>query len=844
MPRPAHATHRTTSWFAPLAIRAAVLFAVLVIALPAAAWADEADVRLPAPLERPVDFAADVRPLFARHCHACHGPDVQESGLRLDQKATALAGGKSGPAFTAGLSADSRLIRYVAGTGDDEIVMPPEGERLSRDEIALLRAWIDQGANWPDDVADPRAAKAAAHWAFKRPVRPAPPRVKNVAWVRNEIDAFVLQKLESRSIEPSPEADRATLIRRVSLDLVGLPPSPEEVACFVADPAPDAYERLVDRLLASPHFGERWARHWLDLARYADSSGYEMDRPHSLWRYRDWVIDALNRDLPFDRFVIEQLAGDLIEGATASQVIASGFHAGTMYDPGVRWEAVLDQVNTTGTVFLGLTVGCAQCHSHKFDPISQREYYALYAFFDSATILPFELATPEQKAARDAQQARVEVLKKQRDDYEASLKSSLVEWAASLPPDERSKLPPPAQAALATTAGEPSANQVSSLLAARTADDPRFQEMCREIDERTKEVPVLPASLALQSEPRETRLFVRGNHERPGEVVTPGVPAFLPPLSAGAKPTRLDLARWLTAPENSLTARVAVNRIWQRYFGRALVEPANNFGVQTPPPLHQQLLDWLACEFVERGWSTKAMHRLIVCSATYRQSSRTPAALQAVDPTNELLARQRRLRVEAEIVRDLALVAGGLLSTRLGGESVFPYQPEGVLDGRATKATWTMSAGGDRYRRGLYTWTWRLTPHPMLALFDAPDASMACTRRDRSNTPIQALTMLNDPTFVECAQHLAARVVDRDGQDDRQRLTLAYQVCFSRDPRPDEADLLLGLLADETTELRTDADAARKIAGELPPGADVARRAAWTVVCRTLLSLDEFVTRE
>ncbi|MEX0679181.1 MAG: DUF1549 and DUF1553 domain-containing protein [Pirellulales bacterium] len=683
-----------------------------------------------------------------------------------------------------------------------------------------------------------------AHWAFKRPVQAALPAVKSAGWARNAIDALVLAKLEVRHIEPAPEADRRTLIRRLSLDVLGLPPSPDDVARFVADPAPDAYERLVDRLLASPHFSERQARHWLDLARYADSAGYESDLPRSVWRYRDWVIGALNRDLPFDRFVIEQIAGDLLPGAAAAQVIASGFHAGAMYDPGVRWESVLDQVSTTGTVFLGLSVGCAQCHDHKFDPVSQREFYALYAFFDSAEISPFELAAPAEKTARDALQARVDALKKKRTDYEAALKQSLAAWAGGLSSDERSKLPPPAQAALPTTGGEPSAESVSNLLAARAASDPQFQAMCREIDERTKEVPLLETTLTMRAEPRETHLFVRGNHEQPGEVVAPGVPAFLHPLPHADQPTRLDLARWLVAPENPLVARVTVNRIWQRYFGSGLVETENDFGVQTPAPEHQDLLDWLACEFVARGWSLKAVHRLILCSATYRQSSHARPDLQAIDPTNRLLARQRRLRVEAEIIRDLALAAGGLLSLKIGGPSVFPYEPEGVLDGRATKATWTTSPGADRYRRGLYTWTWRLTPHPMLALFDAPDASMACTRRDRSNTPIQALTLLNDPTFVECARRLARRVLAQEAGDHRDRLARTYQICFSRDPRPDEADVLLRLLEVEISELRADADGARQIAGELPPEADAAELAAWTVVCRAILSLDEFVTRE
>jgi hypothetical protein len=410
--------------------------------------------------------------------------------------------------------------------------------------------------------------------------------------------------------------------------------------------------------------------------------------------------------------------------------------------------------------------------------------------------------------------------------------------------EERTQLPAPAQLVLATTAPDRSTDQVAQLVSARAASDPRHRAMSREIDERVQDVPRLPATLAMRAEPRETRLFVRGNPERPGEVVKPGVPAFLHPLPKTDRPTRIDLARWLVAPENPLVARVTINRIWQRYFGAGLVEPSNDFGVQTPAPAHQALLDWLATEFMARSWSTKAMHRLIVCSATYRQNSKIRPELVAIDPNNQRLARQRRLRVEAEIIRDCALAAGGLLSAKLGGPSVYPYQAEGVLDDRATKATWTVSAGEDRYRRGLYTWTWRLTPHPMLALFDAPDGSMACTRRDRSNTPVQALTLLNDPTFLECARGLARRSIAQSG-DDRDCLAAAFQICLSRVPDPDEAEELMQLFGEQANELSARPDEARKIAGaDLGTDRDRTRHAAWTVVCRAILSLDEFLTRE
>jgi Protein of unknown function (DUF1553)/Protein of unknown function (DUF1549)/Planctomycete cytochrome C len=804
--------------------------------------------RAPAAAPRKIDFVADIKPILLRHCERCHGPDAQEGGLRLDRRAEALTGGGRGPAIVPGHSAKSRILRFASGDNDERIVMPPEGERLTAAQIGLLRTWIDQGAAWPEKTAA-QSAKGAGHWAFKPPVRSAPPAVKSSGWTRNAIDQFVLARLEANGLQPAPEADRATLARRLWLDLLGLLPPVGELSRFVADPRPDAYERLVERLMASPHFGERWGRHWLDLARYADSSGYESDTPRSVWRYREWVIRAINDDLPFDQFAIKQIAGDLLPNASADDTIASGFHANAMLDPGVRWESVLDQVNTTGTVFLGLTVGCAQCHNHKFDPLTQREYFQLYAFFDNADITPFELASGAQKRARDAAAARVAEVTNARTAYEATLKASLDQWVASLNPTERARLPAETQTALATHGTQRSADEISQLLSARTARDARYQQLCREIERRAQQVPVLPQTLAMHSESRETRLFVRGNPERPGDVVHPGVPAFLHPLGRSGPLTRLDLARWLVARDNPLVARVTVNRVWQHYFGRGLVETANDFGTQTPAPLHRELVDWLAVEFMSRSWDVKALHRAIVCSSTYRQSSRARPELESLDPANRLLGRQRRLRVEAEIIRDLALDAGGLISTRVGGPSVFPEQPAGVLDGRAVPATWTTSPGNDRYRRGVYTWIWRLTPYPMLRLFDAPDAATACTRRDRSNTPVQALTLLNDPTFVECARGLAKRIAGQcnsgRGNSDQDRLVAAFRICLSRAPRPRESELLLRFFEDQSRELAADRGAARAIVGEKSPAdAEVARRAAWTLVCRALLNLDEFMTRE
>jgi hypothetical protein len=795
-----------------------------------------------------IGFARQIRPILVARCSRCHGSNEQEAGLRLDIRTRALAGGDAGAVIIPGAADKSELIQRISAD-DDAVRMPPEGARLSKEEIALLRAWIDQGATWPDQWAG--SEEESSHWAFQQVERPPVPVIKESDWVKNEIDPFVIAQLREQGIQPSPEADRSTLIRRLSLDIRGLPPTLDEVDAFLHDPRPNAYEHLVEKFLASPHYGERWGRHWLDLARYADSSGYEADTPRTIWPYRDWVINALNRDLPFDRFVVAQLAGDLLPDADVDQRIATGFHCNAIFDGGLRWEAVIDRVNTTGTLFLGLTLGCAQCHSHKTDPLTQREYYELYAFFNTAHMADFELATPHQKADRDALQSRIDKLKQQMAAHESSLAQTLSAWEAQLTDETRRALTPAQKEALATAADERNEQQTKLLIAARLQEDARRTQLAGEIDQLCDKMPVLDVTPVMKAAGDKTHIFMRGNHDQPGEAVSPGVPAFLPPLKGVDNPTRLDFARWLVAPENPLTARVTVNRFWQRYFHRGLVETENDFGVQTPPPSHPQLLDWLAAEFVHRGWSLKAMHRLIVCSATYRQASRGRRELAAIDPGNRLLARQSRFRLEAEILRDSALAASGLLSTKLGGPSVFPFQPSGVLEYRATKAEWKVSPGEDRFRRGLYTWFWRLTPHPMLVLFDAPDGTAPCTRRDRSNTPVQALTLLNDPMFVESARAMARRMLlisraaDDSQQDRQERLRVAFRLCTARNPRETELQTLTILLADQLRDFSASPKTALEVAGPSADGEhDAAEQAAWVVVCRTLLNLDEFVSRE
>ncbi len=1021
--------------------------------------AEEPASGLPEPVKRKVDFVKDIRPIFVRSCYSCHGPEEQEGGLRLDRRKDALAGGDSGPAILPHKSAQSRLILVVAGLDEELGQMPPEGEGtpLAKEEIALLRAWIDQGAPQPQEADQKR--RESKHWAFRPIVRPEVPQVKNSAWVRNPIDAFILARLEKEGIAPSPEADRYTLIRRVYLDLLGLPPSPEQIEQFVNDPRPDAYERMVDQALASPHYGERWGRHWLDLARYADSDGYEKDRPRPwAWRYREWVIRALNADMPFDQFTIEQLAGDLLPNPTIEQLVATGFHRNTLTnrEGGVdreedRVKQTVDRTNTTGTVWLGLTIECGQCHSHKYDPITQREYYQLYAFFNNleerdipapldpkveeeyqrkykayqqqlarlkARIekykkeqLPQRLAQWLQKPhrAKIAWQVippaqvrsqngatlttgedaavlatgknperdvyhvqfdlplgrltglRLEVLPDKRlpakgpgrvghgnfvlselevylvteqgkrkrlklagaqADFSQSRKSPAKSWpvAAAIDgkPDTGWAIAPqfgrrhvavftlaepavlaPGQKLLVVmkqlygsqhTIGkfrfsftdqdgplplEGLPNDVAALLGrpleklspkekqklldyyART--DSGMKKLQQELQRLEKNPPkrsdpTMAQTLAERSPRRKTHLLIRGDFLRPGPEVQPGVPEVLPPLrvSEGHTPNRLDLARWLVSPENPLTARVTVNRVWQRYFGRGIVETSHDFGTMGSPPSHPELLDWLAHYFMhDARWSLKQLHRLIVTSATYRQSSKTRPELKQRDPYNKLLAYQNRLRVEAEIIRDLALTASGLLERRVGGPSIRPPQPKDIaMLGYANQVKWKESQGADRYRRGIYIFFQRTVPFPMLMDFDAPDSVQCCTRRERSNTPIGALALQNDPTFVECALALGRRLMKEvpqgASQDETigQRVHRAFLLTLGRPPEADERQAIEQLYREAYQEfLRNPQDAAAYAQCDAKDKQHAARLAAWVLVARTMMNLDEFITR-
>lgn len=799
-----------------------------------------------------VDYVTDVKPILARNCYKCHGAAEQKSGMRLDTVAFALKGGKHGPAIVAGKSSESRLIQAVRGVAPELKQMPLKMAPLSETEIGIIAKWVDEGAVAPakDEPQDFYAA-ARAHWAYQAPQQPEVPAVKDKNWPKNPIDFFILAKLEEQGIKPSPEAAPVTLLRRVSFDLTGLPPSLSEVDTFLADKSEKTYEKRVDQLLASPHFGERWTRHWLDGARYADSNGYSIDAPRQMWRYRDWVINALNSDMPFNEFTIEQIAGDMLPNATESQKIATGFHRNTQINQegGIdkeqfRIESIYDRIATTSTVFLGLTVACAQCHDHKFDPIAQKEYYQLFAFFNNSDEPTLNLPTDEDKAKLAEHRERVKKAEAEIAELVKAAEPNVADWAAGLEEGARKKLKADVQKLLEMPADKLSAAQKKSLTEAMLAGDSGYKKKQGELAKLKKSTPSVTTTLVMseRKEPRETHVFIKGDFTRPSEVVTPNVLKVLHPLAA-EKPNRLDLAEWLVDRKNPLVARVTVNRIWQVYFGKGLVETENDFGSQGSGPTNQALLDWLAVEFMDHGWSQKHIHRLIATSATYRQSSHIRHDLDLVDPTNKLLARQNRLRLDAELVRDAALSASGMLSPKVGGPSVFPPQPDGVMTLGQVKREWKADTGEDRYRRGMYTFFWRATPNPALMVFDEPDGMSTCTRRTRSNTPLQALTLLNDQGYYELAHALAERVMTSGPTDDVAKVEYAFKLCTSRSPEADERDRLTELLKSERTAFAQAPNEAKELVGAKEK-LDSVQLAAWMTVSRVLLNLDETITRE
>jgi hypothetical protein len=750
-----------------------------------------------------LSYDRDVRPILSENCFSCHGfdEDARQADLRLDVYDVA---NESSGVLIAGEPQSSELVARLESSDPDALMPPPDsGKKLTPVQIQLLKQWISEGA------------KYESHWAFGVPQKaPLPP----IDSAKHPIDKFVQQKLLDRKLQPSPPASLETLIRRVSLDLIGLPPKVEEIDSFVQQAEIDlerAYTDLVDRLLASPHYGERWGRWWLDQARYADSHGYSIDNPRDIWPFRDWVIESLNNDMPFDQFTIHQLAGDLLPEATDRERIATGFHRNTQInqeggiDPEqFRIDSVFDRVATTGTVWLGLTIGCAQCHDHKFDPVSQEEFYRLFAFFNNQDEPTLTLYPPGVDAnALKAKQAKLEKLIAKAFGQQSK---AVTDWEQSLAPETIDSFPSKVREALSIPGDKRRPNHKLILLSASSLlptdllspeDISRYDEITSVLDKATKTL-----VLEQRKEPRTTTVYIKGDFTRPSDEVSPGTPAVLHPFTPGDElPDRLDLANWIVDKENPLTSRVIVNRVWQQFFGLGLVETENDFGLQGTVPSHPELLDWLAVDWLEQGWSLKQLLRSIATSHVYRQSSNQQDVTRELDPLNVWLSRQNRLRLDAEIVRDSALFASGLLVPKQGGPPVYPPIPDGVMSQGQVKREWKVSKGSDRYRRGLYTFVFRNTPPPSLSVFDAPEGLSSCTRRMRSNTPLQALTLMNDAAFFEMALALKD-IIDRDG------IEKAFRRCTSRSPNEQELTVLSTL--DSMT------------------------------AARTLLNLDETITRE
>jgi hypothetical protein len=776
-----------------------ILAATLILARPAPAQDESARASTPG-------FAESVRPLLQRHCVDCHGASDQQAGLRLDVPAIARRGGDSGPLLVPGDPDGSELVKRLT-SNDPAKRMPLDADPLPADDIAAIRRWIAAGAPWPE--ADVDANVQSDHWSFQPIRRPQRPAVADGSWTRTAVDHFVLARLEQQGIAPSREADRYTLARRLYLDLVGLLPPAEAVTSFVEDRSRDAYERLVDQLLASPHFGERWAMDWLDLARYGDSDGYEQDaaRPYA-YRWRDWLIGAINEDMPYDQFTIEQLAGDLLGDATEQQLLATGFHrhSPTNREGGIdkaeaRAATLVDRVNTTGTVWLGLTLGCAECHSHKFDPLRQDEYYRMYAFFNEGVDEVERPVTPTHEEVADHQRRLA--------DYESQV------------------------AALRERIEQEDAPQQANL-----------QRQLKRLMDRGK--PKLEPQISVfgpAGESRETHVHLRGDYRQTGARTPPGVPGVLPRLVSrypdGQAADRLDLARWLVDPNHPLTARVEANRIWQHLFGVPLVATPDDFGKQGELPTHPELLDYLAQELLDGGWSRKSLIRQIVCSASYRQASSHRPELATLDPDNRWLHRQNRFRVTAELVRDLHLSASGLLNSRIGGPGFRPPVPDSFSE-FAYRFQWNPDAPPNTYRRGLYVFVQRNMIFPMLQTFDRFDANVTCVQRERSNTALQALMLLNDPQLLEASRELALRVLGERGDAPLARLFLHS---LNRWPTSEERSVLTQLRQRLIAEYEQSPDESV----QLLAGAKVeqpAEAASWIALARVLLNTDEFITRE
>ncbi len=840
-----------------------------------------------------VNYNRDIRPILSNTCYKCHGPDEKErqAGLRLDTEEGSRLKLESGEAGIVPKQSDKSAVYQRIVTTDADLKMPPadSGKTLKPNEVELIKKWIDQGGSY------------AKHWSFLPPERAPLPEVAHREAVKNPIDQFVIARLEREGLAPSPQADKETLLRRVTLDLTGLPPTLSDLDRFLADDSPEAYERVVDRLLDSPHYGEHMARYWLDAARYGDTHGLHLDNERSLWPYRDWVINAFNKNMPFDQFTVEQLAGDLLPNATVQQKVATGFNRcnvttgeGGTIEEEFRVRYAVDRVETVSAVWMGLTLGCAVCHEHKFDPVTQKEFYQLFAYFNNLTergldgnVLvppPFtKVATPEQQTKLDELRARVTPIEKSIQDALAQVAytdprdqtggaavenkpatsaESLLLWEEEQRAAEKSSAPKQVVEAIKVERGKRTPEQQKLIrnhylehVCATTRST--FDPLHKQLDEAKKAVEdfdkTIPVSMIMEDAPekRETFVLIRGNYDQHGEKVAAGVPAAFNPLPKDAPPNRLALARWLVDPNHPLTARVTVNRFWQQYFGVGIVKTAEDFGSQGEYPSHRELLDWLARDIIEGGWNVKRLQKLIVMSGTYRQSSHVTPELLQKDVENRLLSRGPRFRMDAEMVRDSALATSGLLDQRIGGKSVKPYQPSGLWEAisytSSNTANFKKDEGNDLYRRGLYTFWKRTSPPPSMITFDAPSRESCTVSRSRTNTPLQALVLMNDEQYVEAARNFARRILKEGGTTPEARMVFAFRLATSRKPRADEVEVLNRVLQQQLEDFRADKEASEKLlqVGDSPrdPSFDAPELAAWTMIANVLLNLDETVTK-
>ena len=796
----------------------------------------------------PINFSRQIRPILSENCISCHGPDEKgrKGKLRLDDEQDAKRDRKGEFVILPGKPGQSELIKRIESKDPDEVMPPPKQHKtIPAAQLALLKEWIKQGAPW------------GRHWSYEPVARPSVPKNGEA----NPVDAFLADRQKKEGLTWSAEAPKAILIRRLALDITGLPPSPEEVAKLSGAKPED----IVAHFLAKPAYGEHWARQWLDLARYADSAGYPSDPGREIWAYRDWVIKALNQNQRFDQFVIDQMAGDLLPNPTEDQIIATAFHRNTMTqneggtsDEEFRNAAVIDRVNTTYAVFMGTTMACAQCHTHKYDPITITEYFRSYAFLnqsadsDKRDEAPLhEIYPPGMKAQRDQWMkdaaAAEAVFKKPNpawlagfDDWLAKgpkLTDKAVKAALDAPKDKRTK----------AQTKQLSDFYVRNVSPAAKAERALADDLKKKIAE-SKPVTVPIMQDLTGDKRRKTFIQLRGNWQALGDQVDEGVPTHLARWDESLPKNRLGLARWIVSRDNPLTARVTMNRLWETVFGVGIVRTSEEFGSQGDLPIHPELLDWLAAEFVESGWDTKKMLSLLLNSRAYRQSSASTAKLNEQDPDNRFVARGPRFRPSGEMLRDQALAVSGLLSAKMYGAPVRPMRPNmGLSIAFGSSGDWMTSTGEDRYRRSLYTDTRRSTPYPSFATFDAPNRETCVIRRGRSNTPLQAFVTLNDPVFVETSQALARRLLKEGSSSDDMRLRFAYSLCLSREPDANELATLKTLLAKSAAQYKADAALALKMAtdplGPADKGADLPTLAAWTAVSSVIMNLDEFLMR-